>query len=95
MHALRTWCGYLEGSTFTFVTDHNPLVFFRTQHHLSRRQARWSELLSASTFDIQYKPDPSNMADPLSPQPVGDAPGDESVVIVVTRWSSEDTLVLW
>ena len=37
VHALRTWRCYLEGFEFTAVTDHNPLVFFRTQQHLSRR----------------------------------------------------------
>ena len=88
MHSLRTWLCYVEGSEFTVVTDHNPLVFFRTQQHLSRREACWNELLSAFTFDIQYKPGATNMADPLSRQPVGDAPVDEAVLMVTTRWSS-------
>ena len=40
---LRTWRCYLEVYEFTVVTDHNHLVFFRTQQQLSRREARWSE----------------------------------------------------
>ena len=31
VHVVRTWRCYLEGYEFTVVTDHNPLVFFRTQ----------------------------------------------------------------
>ena len=70
------------------MTDHNPLVFFHTQLQFSRRQARWSELLSAFTFDIQHKPGATNMAYPLSRQPVGEPPGDEVVLMAVTWWLS-------
>jgi hypothetical protein len=45
MHALQTWRCYLEGVHFVLVTDHKPNTFFQTQPILSRRQARWSELL--------------------------------------------------
>ncbi len=30
MHALEVWRCYLEGSQFTIVTDHNPLVHLNT-----------------------------------------------------------------
>ena len=55
---------------------------------MSRKQARWSEPRSALTYDIQYKRGATNMADPLSQQPVGEPPGEEAVLMAVTRWSS-------
>jgi hypothetical protein len=39
--ALKEWRCYLEGTTFTVVTDHCPNTFFQQQPVLSRRQARW------------------------------------------------------
>ena len=43
VHALKIWRCYLEGTSFTVLTDHQPLVHFPTQPILSRRQVRWSE----------------------------------------------------
>ena len=74
VHALRTWRCYLEGVCFTVITDHNPNTYFQTQQHLSRRQARWSELISSYKFDFLYRPGKTNLADSLSRQPVGPAP---------------------
>ena len=59
---------------FTVITDHNPNTYFQTQQHLSRRQARWSELISSYKFDFLYRPGKTNLADSLSRQPVGPAP---------------------
>lgn len=56
VHAMRSWRCYLEGVEFVVVTDHNPLVFLRTQPTLSRRQVRWSEYLETFTFRWQYPP---------------------------------------
>ena len=69
VHALRTWRPYLEGVKFTVVTDHQPNTHFPTQSMLSRRQARWQELLSRYVFDWVYKPGRTNVADPLSRSP--------------------------
>ena len=67
VHALRTWRVYLEGRHFTVQTDHATLQHFLTQPNLSRRQARWSELLSEYDFDIKYLPGPQNtVADTIS-----------------------------
>ena len=86
VHALRTWRCYLEGVTFKVITDHNPNTYFHTQQHLSRRQTRWSELISSFTFDFQYRPGKTNVADSLSRQPVGPAPLPESeTLMVMTR----------
>ena len=51
--ALKKWRCYLEGSHFLVVTDHNPNTFFDTQSTLSRRQARWSEVLAAISLQVE------------------------------------------
>jgi hypothetical protein len=66
VHALRTWRCYLEGVHFTVITDHNPLVHLKTQPHLSKRQAGWSEFLQGFSFDWVYKPGATNPADGLT-----------------------------
>ncbi|GJP76470.1 hypothetical protein CLOP_g6913, partial [Closterium sp. NIES-67] len=75
VHALRTWRCYLEGVDFVVTTDHCPNTYFSTQATLTRRQARWAELLSGFTFEIRYRAGATNLADPLSRQPIGEATG--------------------
>lgn len=71
IHALKTWRCYLEGATFTVVTDHVSNTFFQTQPSLSRRQTRWSEFLQRfRPFDWSYRAGRNNVADPLSRYPV-------------------------
>ena len=50
VHAVQTWCCYLEGSKFTLVTNHYPNTLLKTQPTLNRRQARWSEILQPYDF---------------------------------------------
>jgi hypothetical protein len=52
--AFKRWRHYLEGSTFPVdvVTDHKNLQYFSTAKLLTRRQARWSEFLSAFNLVI-------------------------------------------
>ena len=70
VHALKTWRCYLEGATFTVVTDHVSNTFFQTQPSLSRRQTRWSEFLQRfRPFDWSYRAGRTNIADPLSRYP--------------------------
>lgn len=71
VHALRTWRIFLEGSgRFDVWTDHHALRYFQTQRNLSRRQARWSELLCNFDFEIKYKPGSTNhVADAQSRRP--------------------------
>ena len=67
IHALRTWRHYLLGRRFIIVTDHHSLKFLQTQPQLSRRQARWLELLAEFDFEIVHRPGKSNVvADALS-----------------------------
>jgi transposase InsO family protein len=56
--AFRSWRHYLEGapSQIDVVTDHKNLEYFATTKLLSRRQARWSEFLSAFNMVIRFRP---------------------------------------
>lgn len=66
--ALSEWRCYLEGGkyNFTIVSDHHPLTHLQTQPTVSRRQARWVEILQSYNWDWQYRPGRINVADPLS-----------------------------
>jgi hypothetical protein len=52
------------------VTYHCPNTFFDTQVNLSRRQACWLEFLSRFKLDWEYRPERTNVADPLSRNPL-------------------------
>ena len=56
--AFTIWRHYLEGPerTVDVVTDHKNLEYFSTTKSLSRRQARWSEYLSAFNMVIRFRP---------------------------------------
>ena len=56
--AFSTWRHYLEGTTLPVdvVTDHKNLEYFSTTKMLNRRQARWSEFLSAFNMVIRFRP---------------------------------------
>ena len=70
-NALTKWRCHLLGSTFTVVTDHNPLVTFdvKATKKFSPRQARWLLFLQTFKFSWRYRPGASNVADPLSRRP--------------------------
>jgi hypothetical protein len=70
VHAFQVWRCYLEGSTVRVVTDHHPNTFLRTKVTLSRRQTRWSEFLERFDYSWEYRPGRTNVADPLSRNPV-------------------------
>ena len=67
VYSIKLWRHYLEGRKFTVITDHAALEFIKTQTNLSRRQARWLEVLQAADFDVKYRPGKTNIvADALS-----------------------------
>jgi hypothetical protein len=70
VHALKTWRYYLDGSHFIVYTDHATLQHFPTQPKLTRRQARWMELLQEYNFTFKYKKGADNVVpDALSRRP--------------------------
>jgi hypothetical protein len=56
--AFKQWRHYLEGAreVIDVFTDHKNLEYFTTTKVLSRRQARWSEYLSAFNLLIHFRP---------------------------------------
>ena len=69
IRALQEWRCYLEGSESTLITDHNSLIWLQTQPMLSRKQARWMELMSRFHYKWEYWPGRINVADPISRNP--------------------------
>ena len=70
--AFKTWRVYLEGARHTVLvkTDHKNLTFFTTTKELTRRQARWAEILSQYDFKIVHcKGNENGQADALSRRP--------------------------
>ena len=70
IRALKKWRVDLLGSPFFIYTDHKTLENFNTQKDLSRRQARWMELMSQYNAKIIYvKGGDNTVADALSRLP--------------------------
>ena len=67
--AFKTWRVYLEEAQHIVLVkiDHKNLIFFMTTKELTRRQARWVEVLSQYDFRIIYcKENKNGQADALS-----------------------------
>ena len=81
---LEHWRPELEATErpIDIYTDHKALEHFMTSKELTRRQARWSQLLSEYNFKIMYQTGPRNAkADALTrmPSAVPTDPNDERV----------------
>ena len=61
IHALRVWWHCLLGKLPKIFTDHYSLKYLMTQPNLSKRQARWVEMLAEFDFEIVHRPMKSNM----------------------------------
>ena len=70
IHALKLFRCYLEGNTFTILTDHNPLKYFETKQDMSPRQARWAHYLSRFDYKWEWIKGKHNPADLLSRNPI-------------------------
>jgi len=68
---LKQWRHYLEGANYKILIrcDHKTLEYFQTSKVLSRRQARWSEILSADNFVIKHLEGSKNPTDGPSRRP--------------------------
>jgi hypothetical protein len=56
--SFQRWRSYLLGTEHPTIvlTDHNALEYFMSSKQLTRRQARWAEVLSEYNFVIKYRP---------------------------------------
>jgi len=71
METLKQWRHYLEGANYKVLIrcDHKNLEKFQTSKVLSRRQARWSEILSAYDIVIEHLEGSKDSADGPSRRP--------------------------
>ncbi|GBG80198.1 hypothetical protein CBR_g30564 [Chara braunii] len=71
VHALKRWRHFLLGrSQFRWVTDNNPLVFYKTQDIVNSTIARWMAFIDQFDFFPDHIPWKSNrFADAFSPRP--------------------------
>jgi hypothetical protein len=71
MDTLIQWQHYFEGANYKglILYDHKNLESIQTSKVLSRRQARWSEILSAYNFIIEYLEGTKNPSNGLSRRP--------------------------
>ena len=65
---LQEWDSELRSvPSFRILTDHRALEYFSRVRRLTKRQVRWSKLLSRFNFTIHYRPGTQNtLADSLS-----------------------------
>jgi len=68
---MKQWRHYLEGANHKVLIqcDHKNLEYFQTSKVLSRRQARWAEILSSYHFVIEHLEGKKNPADGPSGRP--------------------------
>ena len=64
IHALELRHCYLDGPSFTMITDHSPNVFLANKKQLSPWQKRRNERIQP--YNWEYKAGRINVADPLN-----------------------------
>jgi len=71
VETMKQWRHYLEGANHKVLIqcDHKNLEYFQTSKVLSRRQARWAEILSSYDFVIEHLEGNKNPADGPSRRP--------------------------
>jgi len=71
VETMKQWRHYLEGANHKILVqcDHKNLEYFQTSKVLSRRQARWAEILFSYDFVIEHLEGKKNPADGPSRRP--------------------------
>ena len=68
IHSIQTWrINFYK--PFEIVTDNRADTYLRTKKNLTRREARWIDLLPDFDFSITHRPGRENLADSLSRRP--------------------------
>jgi hypothetical protein len=76
IHALQKWKMLLLGMKVNVMTDHHSLTYLLKQRNLSRRQARWLEILSDFDIHFEYiKGEDNSVADALSRKEITEGDG--------------------
>ena len=69
IHAVKIFRSYIYGQKTKIITDHQPLVWFKTAE-LNTRVQKWRFKLSEFEYEVIYKPGKLNLnADALSRNP--------------------------
>jgi len=90
VRCLEQWRTELEGTEIPIqiFTDHKALEYFAEKRKLTRRHARWAEILSQYNFKIIYHSGKQNAkADALSRRPNDPGPGDSLELSRLTLWA--------
>jgi hypothetical protein len=67
VRSLETWHHYLWPKEFVIHSDHESLMYFRSQNNLNRRHAKWVEFVEYFPYIIKHKKGKDNViADALS-----------------------------
>jgi hypothetical protein len=67
IHALQKWKMMLLGMKVNVMSDHHSLKYLLNQHNLSKRQARWTEILADFDLNFEYiRGEDNTVADALS-----------------------------
>ena len=92
IRALQKWRIELLGAPVIVYSDHRTLQNFTSQRDLSRRQARWSELMSQFDLDIRYIRGEDNIgADALSRRRDND--DNHTVACLALSYNPNDDIV--
>lgn len=82
IHALQKWKMLLLGMKINVMSDHHSLTYLLKQRNLSRRQARWTEVLADFDLNFVYiKGEDNSVADALSRKMIDDHPEVDQVTI--------------
>jgi hypothetical protein len=92
IHALQKWKMLLLGMKVNVMTNHHALVHLLKQRNLSRRQARWTEVIADFDLHFNYIPGKDNsVADALSCKMPGEEepqPADVACVAALAELGS-------
>ncbi|GJP52310.1 hypothetical protein CLOM_g11436 [Closterium sp. NIES-68] len=102
VHAIKKWRCYVHMQPVTVLTDHCTLQHFKSQPHLTPRQARWMEYLEqyVPELKIEYRAGCLNPADSLTRPPpsqlsaIGTVTWDENFISKFTKGYRRDSFYL-